>query len=605
LVTFNRRAAGELRQRAEPVLAAVDLPPDAVRIRTFHALGREILLSANQPAGPVVDRRRILADLFPRLGPGERRRLDDAISRFKLHLGLEGHRAARRRDLGPVGRAFVAYEAALADLGGLDFDDLVARPLRLLRTNRRLCRHWQASAGELLVDEAQDVDRSQLDLALLLTAANGTIFLVGDDDQTIYGWRLADVRRILGLAAALPGIRRVHLVTNRRCPPAVVERAIRLVEHNRERFAKSVRPAPGARGRLILAPHGPDPLERVRRLLDSWPADGGSRAILARTNAELLPAAVVALERNLPFDMRVPWPELEDPRIDTVLARARALAAAQPELPLLPLLGRLRDPAVWVGEAEGAGAPTVGVGTGLAEARPGAGEARFGIANAVPGMGEAERWPSQVGRELGQVGQGLGQVGQALGQGRPPIAGPFAEASLHPRRSLTEPPPWADPPPVPHRDNEPDLEPASPDGEAGSLVDRLLAWAPPYPTLEAFAAAIADARARWARLRTPGATLTLSTIHATKGLEFDHVAVLGLDAGHFPNPHSLAEADSPERALEEERRLAYVAWTRARRSLTLVYDPDAPSPFLLEAFGSHELPLGPGALTPHLPDEAA
>ena len=90
---------------------------------------------------------------------------------------------------------------------------------------------------------------------------------------------------------------------------------------------------------------------------------------------------------------------------------------------------------------------------------------------------------------------------------------------------------------------------------------------------------------------TRDAKLTFATAHATKGLEFDHVAVIGLDEGRFPSARSLADAPEPDRALEEERRLAYVAWTRARRSLTLVYDPAHPSPFLLEAFGRDELGL--------------
>ena len=77
----------------------------------------------------------------------------------------------------------------------------------------------------LLVDESQDLDRTQLELALLLAGDTRDVFLVGDDDQTIYAWRLADVRRILDLAARLPGLRRVDLTTNYRCPPEVVRRA--------------------------------------------------------------------------------------------------------------------------------------------------------------------------------------------------------------------------------------------------------------------------------------------------------------------------------------------------------------------------------------------
>ena len=137
---------------------------------------------------------------------------------------------------------------------------------------------WRDRCAHLLVDEAQDLDRTQLELALLLAAPANDVFLVGDDDQSIYGWRLADVRRVLGLAASLPGLRRVDLETNYRCPRPVVERAVRLVEHNRERFAKRILPGPSATGRLVLAPDSADDLVRVTRAMRTWPADASTRA---------------------------------------------------------------------------------------------------------------------------------------------------------------------------------------------------------------------------------------------------------------------------------------------------------------------------------------
>ena len=152
-----------------------------------------------------------------------------------------------------------------------------------------LLTRWRERCEHLLVDETQDVDRSQLQLALLVAAPANDVFFVGDDDQTIYGWRLADVRRVLGLAGSLPGLRRMDLTVNYRCPASVVERAVRLVAHNGERFVKTIRAGPAAEGRLVLAPDGSDDAVRVRRVFESWPDDGGTRAILARTNAELLP----------------------------------------------------------------------------------------------------------------------------------------------------------------------------------------------------------------------------------------------------------------------------------------------------------------------------
>jgi superfamily I DNA/RNA helicase len=124
-----------------------------------------------------------------------------------------------------------------------------------------------------------------------------------------------------------------------------------------------------------------------------------------------------------------------------------------------------------------------------------------------------------------------------------------------------------------------------------ALLEAVLSWAVPYSDLDTFMAAIEAVRRRLAELRRDDAALSLATAHSTKGAEFDHVAVVGLDVGRFPSGRAVGTAEDPQRALEEERRLAYVAWTRARRTLTLGYDPAAPSLFMLEAFAPEELGL--------------
>ncbi len=258
-ITFNKRAADELRGRLDDAVAPLGIEPGAVRVRTFHALGMEILRSAGRKVEPLVDRMTILREVAPGASAAERRRLDDAFSRLKLDLAVSADQVAADPDAGPVARAFVAYERAIERLGGLDFDDLVVRAVRVLETEPLVLARWRDACSHLLVDEVQDVDRSQLGLAMLLAAPANRIFLVGDDDQSIYGWRLADVRRVLELAGALPGLRRVDLVTNYRCPEPVVTRAVRLVERNRERFAKAVDARPNADGQ----PH-PRPGRRRR-----------------------------------------------------------------------------------------------------------------------------------------------------------------------------------------------------------------------------------------------------------------------------------------------------------------------------------------------------
>jgi len=286
---------------------------------------------------------------------------------------------------------------------------------------------------------------------------------------------------------------------------------VRLVERNEERFVKTIRPGPAAAGRLILAPDGSDETARIRRVIESWPDDGGTRAILARTNVELLPAAAVAVELGLPFRAARLRLLTEDRRVDAIL---RAAGGAD------------------------AGAGLTGADFSRAAARGG-----------------------QAGNPLLPRLAALARSGIEL-----PEPAPHANADRD-ALDLDEPLPV----------------------ETGDLLAALVGWAAPFQSLEDLAEAVERHRARIAELRRDDAQLTLATAHSTKGLEFDHVAVIGMDAGRFPSARSLRESAEPQRALEEERRLAYVAWTRARRSLTLVYDPASPSPFLLEAFSDREL----------------
>jgi hypothetical protein len=124
--------------------------------------------------------------------------------------------------------------------------------------------------------------------------------------------------------------------------------------------------------------------------------------------------------------------------------------------------------------------------------------------------------------------------------------------------------------------------------EAG-LTAALLSWAAPFAELGALRHGLEERLERRARLAEAEGAITLATFHGTKGLEWDHVVCVGHDEGIFPAARALREAADPQRVLEEERRLAYVAWTRARRTLTIVYDPGAPSRFLREAFDREEL----------------
>ena len=115
-----------------------------------------------------------------------------------------------------------------------------------------------------------------------------------------------------------------------------------------------------------------------------------------------------------------------------------------------------------------------------------------------------------------------------------------------------------------------------------AALDALLGWAAGFLQTDAFIAAYDTARGRIAALRDPAAPVELATVHASKGREWETVVLVGFEADRLPNQRSLIDADDPDRAMEEERRLAYVALTRATRRLILAFDPSRPSPFLSE-----------------------
>jgi DNA helicase II / ATP-dependent DNA helicase PcrA len=464
-VTFNTRAAEELRERLRAALLPLGVPGDAgPRVRTFHALGREVLAEAGVDVAGLVDRAGVLDAVFGPLPPADARLLDDTLSRLKLDPG-----AITPPLPPPLEAACRHYELAMAERGALDFDDLVALATRRLETDDALLAAWRARCATLLVDEVQDVDATQLRLALLLARPAMDLFAVGDDDQTIYAWRLADVRRILRLAAELPGLRRVDLVTNHRCPPQVVRRAARLVAHGRERFDKRIEASPRAEGTLELLPDPGDDIARARALMATWGRGPGERAVLARTNAELRPYVAAAVEAGIPYRVAEPGLLLDDPRVDGLLD------AAAPH-----------------------------------------------VADGVPLLCAIDRAAAELDEDLLVRGS-------------------------------------------------------------------VLAWAAAGDGLPGLRARLQAARAAQPELADADGSVTLATVHGTKGLEWEHVACVGFDATTFPSARALSEAADPDRVLEEERRLAYVAWTRARRSLTIVYDPDEPSAFLCEAFDEHEL----------------
>jgi DNA helicase-2/ATP-dependent DNA helicase PcrA len=476
VVTFNREAAQELSARIGSRLGPSMPGAERVEVRTLHALARQVLLDAGDPVHLVADRlpllraarRRVLSGRPPEAAPvPEAAELDTILSAWKV----EG-----RAPPDEARPALAVFADLLAARGALDFDDLVVRAVDLLERDAGLRARWQGRFSHVAVDEFQDVDAAQLRMVRILAEPQRNLFVVGDDDQTIYAWRLADVRRILGFSELYPDARRVQLATNYRCPPAVVTASRQLIATNRERFEKRIEPTPGRRAEptaiVMMAATGHDWADRLAAVAAAEAATSGGCCILARTRAELTPVALALLRAGEPHATTLPTPLEADP-VRALLDAARRLPGGDPPFSSLLRLRAMRG------------------------------------------------WRRADGDD-------------ALGD------------------------------------------------DDHAAIDALLGWAVAFVRLDRFLAAGEEVIARLARLRDPAAPIELVTVHGAKGREWPTVMVIGFEEDRFPNRRALLGATDAVRAVEEERRLAYVALTRATERLVLAFDPARPSRFLDE-----------------------
>ncbi len=476
VVTFNREAASELSTRIASRLGPRMPGAEAIEVRTLHALARQVLLDAGVGVHLVADRLPLLRAARRRVSAG--RWPDEPVvpDAATLDTLLSAWKVERRTPPDEAAPALAAFADLLAARGALDFDDLVVRAVELLERDPALRSRWQARFSHLAVDEFQDVDAAQLRLVCLLAEPEQNLFVVGDDDQTIYAWRLADVRRILGFSTLYPAAKRVQLATNYRCPPPVVAASRRLIGTNLERFEKRIEPSPSRSGEagsvVMLRAVEPDWADRVAALAAAEAASAGGCCILARTRAELTPVALALLRAECRHATTLATP-LEWEPVRALLEAARRLPATDPPFASLVRLRAMR-------------------------------------------------------------GWRRGDGDDALGD------------------------------------------------DDHAAIDALLGWAAAFARLDLFLATGDRMLERLTALRDPAAPIELVTVHGAKGREWPTVIVIGFEEERFPNRRALLGAADPQRAVEEERRLGYVALTRATRRLVLAFDPARPSRFLEE-----------------------
>jgi len=323
--TFTNRAAREMRARIEAAVATSGSAEGAARelwVGTFHAtcvrLLRREAEAAGIPRGFAIydreDQEAVIRGLVKRL------ELPEAA--FRVGVVLAGISDAKNALVGPaeferaaagpharrLAELYGLYQKELARNGALDFDDLIGVTVRLLHDRPDLAERYGRRFQHVLVDEYQDTNHAQFRLVHALAAVHGNLFVVGDDDQSIYGWRGADLSNVLDFERAFPGATVLRLEQNYRSTGNILRAANAVIAHNRARKGKTLwceREA-GARLRFALAADESDEARRVRRFLEERVRRGqrlDQAAVLYRTNAQSRALESELLQRGMAYEI--------------------------------------------------------------------------------------------------------------------------------------------------------------------------------------------------------------------------------------------------------------------------------------------------------------
>ena len=552
-VTFTNKAAGEMRTRVQRLTGAA---ASGVWVLTFHALGLRILRDAAgtdgapRPGFAVYDRGDSLAvwrrcQAAAKIDPAELRptKLYEMCSRARSRLEDprawdDARRSAEERAAAQI---YERYCSEMQGQNAVDFDDLLALPLQLL--SRGSVRLDPTRFQHLLVDEYQDTNRTQYRLVRTLLDDTGSLMVVGDEDQSIYRWRGADIANVLEFRDDFPSATVVRLEQNYRSTQPILAAAGSLVARNSERLGKRLwtdNPGDAKPKYMQCATERSEAVWIAKQIAAAITAGAqpGDVAVLYRTNAQSRPFEEEFAGRGVPFRVLGGQTFFRRAEVKDVLAYLRLVL--------------VDDDAAF---ARAVSTPSRGVGPANIESLRGHGDSPFGALLAA--MQDSD--PEARLRDLGCRGRAVGglvEFARLIAELRQRIdTTTLGELIEH----------------VMTRSGYRTLLRAQADGEDRlANIDELVASAAEFAdeapvgrdTLANFldrTALISDADSSSA---TTG--VALMTVHSAKGLEFSRVFVAGLEEGLFPLRSAI---DSGQ--VEEERRLAYVAMTRARHELFL------------------------------------
>ena len=549
-VTFTNKAAREMRERIEALTGLHDGLP---WMGTFHSIGAKLLrrhaelvgLKPNFTILDTDDQLRLLKQILKAENIDEKRwparALAGAIDDWKnrgVSAADVGPREAGLFANGAGAKLYKAYQARLKTLNAVDFGDLLLESLRLFRENADVLEKYQERFRYILVDEYQDTNIVQYLWLRLLAQKRRNLCCVGDDDQSIYGWRGAEVENILGFERDFPDATVIRLEQNYRSTGHILAVASGLIAHNRKRLGKTL--FTGAEAGAKPSVRGvQDSREEAREIGDEIESEQRGGASLAEM-AILVRASFQMREFEERFiEIGVPYRVIGGPRfyeraeIRDALAYLRIVAQPDDDLAFERIYNTPR---------RGLGEATLALLHGAGRA---ASISLTATASAMIETDELKAKPRQVLRGL--------LADFARWRARGGTVSPEELARL-----------------VVEESGLIDMWKAENTEEAKGRLENLkelVRSMSEFPSLESFLEHIALVTD--AERDDSGPRVTLMTLHAAKGLEFDIVFLPGWEEGLFPHQRSVDENGLA--GLEEERRLAYVGVTRARRRVAIYF----------------------------------
>jgi len=549
-VTFTNKAAEEMQNRVSDLLLRSGIQGERPWLSTFHSLCARLLRREAAAAGlptnfSIFDDTDQLAAIKLAMSTLniddddiQPRNVLSRISFAKNHAQSPEHMRndAFSPDARQAADIFAQYEKILAQSKALDFDDLLLRTAKVLRDVPQVRERWQQRFQYIHVDEYQDTNRVQYDLLRLLVGPHHNICVVGDEDQSIYRWRGADVGILLSFSRDFPSAKVIRLERNYRSTQSILDAAGAVVKNNPDRLGKTLRaeqPA-GKNLRYFEARDAQAEAEFVAGELQTLLEDDSDQtcAVEYRTNFQSRAFEEAFRRRGIRYKLVGGFSFYKRAEVQDALAYVRLAMHPEDDIAFLRVLN----------------VPPRGIGKTTVETlRDSARKNSSSLWSAMEDFVTA----SAVGRAVAPLRafmELIARIQAALNEKEPADFIRFVldetgyMAMLKDRNSPED---------VARIENLQELTRAVAEStDSGeSFVDFLDA-----------AALVSDADSFEGK---PG--VTLITLHSTKGLEFDHVFLTGMEEGICPHGRSINE----EKGVEEERRLVYVGMTRARKTLTL------------------------------------